>query len=284
MGGADIIPGVSGGTMALIVGIYERLIASISHGASAVFSLVRLDVAEARAHLRAVEWGLVVPLGLGVVTALAVGARIIPVLLERYPMHCLGLFFGLVAASIYIPWQRIGRRSAAIFGVAVAGAVAAFWLTGFPPAAGFTPSLPLVFACASVAICAMILPGVSGAFLLKVMGVYEATLLAVNARDVSYVLVFVAGAAVGIGLFSKVLNWLLRHYHDVTMAALVGLMAGSLRALWPWQGDDRGLHLPAPGDPVWGPVALFVLGFTFVLGLTLLSDRLEEKARAERGE
>src|SRR5690606_1595694 len=201
MGGADIIPGVSGGTMALIVGIYRRLIAALSSGFSAVVAALRLDGRAMIGHLRDIEWKLILPLGTGIGTALVLGAHIIPTLIERYPHECLGLFFGLVAGSLAIPWQRIERKTA--LGIALALA-------------------------AAVAICATILPGVSGAFLLKVLGIYEVSLIAITEADVAYVAVFVLGAAVGLGSFSKLLSFLLERWHDWTMAALVGMMGGSL--------------------------------------------------------
>ena len=275
MGAADIIPGVSGGTMALIVGIYTRLIEGLSEVFSAVLSILKLDIPKARLHSRQAEWSLLLPLGFGIATALFIGARVIPGLLERYPHQCLGLFFGLVAGSIMIPWRRIDRPGLIHVAIAAAAAVVAFFLTGFPPQHGFTPSLFQVFGAAAVAICAMILPGISGAFLLKAMGMYEVTLLALNARDFVYVAVFVLGAAVGLGLFSEVLNWLLKHHYNTTMAALVGLMAGALRALWPWQDADRAIQLPSAGDPVGIVVILALAGFVFVTLLAVVGTRLE---------
>src|SRR5690606_31634266 len=150
----------------------------------------------------------------------------------------------------------------------MAGAVAAFVLVGLPFMAIQTdPSLLRVFASACIAICAMILPGISGAFLLEVMGMYQPTTealrdaIGMNLSSMMYVVVFIIGCGTGLGLFSKVLDWLLESFHDRTMAALVGLMAGSLRALWPWQdwtAHDRALHLPSAGDPV-GSVIFLVL-------------------------
>jgi putative membrane protein len=278
MGGADIIPGVSGGTMALIVGIYSRLIAGLSDVFSTVIALAKFDFAGAAERARVVEWGLLVPLGAGIISALVIGARIIPHLIETYPHQSLGLFFGLVAGSIAIPWKRIDRKTSVIFLVAAGFAVAAFLLTGIPPQQAGNPTLIRVFATAAVAICAMILPGVSGAFLLKVLGMYEVTLAAVNARDVLYVATFVLGAAVGIGLFSKLLDWLLSNRYNVTMAALVGLMVGAIRALWPWQDADRSLLLPDPGEPIWSVVLLGVLGFALVTALAVWSARIEKRA------
>lgn len=284
MGGADIIPGVSGGTMALIVGIYRRLIAALSSGFSAVVAALRLDGRAMIGHLRDIEWKLILPLGTGIGTALVLGAHIIPTLIERYPHECLGLFFGLVAGSLAIPWQRIERKTALGIALALAAAVAAFLLTGIPPGDAVDPSYLRVFLSAAVAICAMILPGVSGAFLLKVLGIYEVSLIAITEADVAYVAVFVLGAAVGLGSFSKLLNFLLERWHDWTMAALVGMMGGSLRALWPWQGADRGLYLPAPGEPVGTVVAIGVAGFVFVTLLGILARRIEARADAAPAE
>lgn len=273
MGGADIIPGVSGGTMALIVGVYEALIGALSHLYAMVLAFVRLDTASARQHFQQVQWRLLLPLGLGIVTALLVGARVIPGLLEQYPMQCRGLFFGLIAGSLAIPWQRIRQRRTSHLAMGLGAAVLAFVLVGLPPSTIATPSLVYVFAAAAVAICAMILPGVSGAFLLLVLGIYEATLTAVNDRELLYVLIFMLGAGTGLGLFSTLLNYLLEHRHDATMAALVGLMAGSLRALWPWLAEDRSLHLPTEGDPVGSVIVLALLGLAFVTALAWFGRR-----------
>jgi putative membrane protein len=264
--------------MALIVGIYSRLIAGLSDVFSTVIALAKFDFAGTAERARVVEWGLLVPLGAGIVSALVIGARIIPHLIETYPHQSLGLFFGLVAGSIAIPWKRIDRKTSVIFLVAAGFAVAAFLLTGIPPQQAGNPTLIRVFATAAVAICAMILPGVSGAFLLKVLGMYEVTLAAVNARDVLYVATFVLGAAVGIGLFSKLLDWLLSNRYNVTMAALVGLMVGAIRALWPWQDADRSLLLPDTGEPIWSVVLLGVLGFASVAALAVWSARIEKRA------
>ncbi len=278
MGGADIIPGVSGGTIALIVHVYERLIDAISHLVSFGLRLVRFDTAGAHDAWRAVDWALLLPLGGGIVTALLVGARFIPSLMAQYPMHMQGLFFGLVAASLFIPWQRIDRGRAALVGIAVVAAVAAFWLTGLPQLEVEQPGLLRVFGSAAVAICAMILPGVSGAFLLEVLGIYTPTLEAVNAQQWTYIAVFVAGAGTGLGLFSKVLNLLLHRYHNATMAALIGLIAGALRALWPYTAADGTLQGPAPSDPVGSVVALGVLGFALVLALVWWGARQRQHA------
>ncbi len=283
MGGADIIPGVSGGTMALIVGIYARLIDSLSSAFSMLLSGARLRGGEAARHGRAVEWGLVLPLLAGIVTAIGTASFFLPHLLETYPHQMRGLFLGLVAASIAVPWLRIGRMTWRLLLIALVAAVAAFVLVGLPLLAEEPePAMIRVFASASVAICAMILPGVSGAFLLEVLGIYHPTVEALRAAigldlgAMGYVVVFILGATIGLGLFSKTLDWLLDHYHDRTMAALVGLMAGSLRALWPWQpwdSPDRVLLWPQQGDPVMSVLLLAAAGFAFVAVLTWWGSR-----------
>jgi putative membrane protein len=268
MGAADVVPGVSGGTMALIVGIYERLLRAVSGVFGIVTALPRRDGRGVRDAFGTVEWRFVLPLGAGIVTAIVAGSRIIPPLMERYPAESRALFFGLVLASISIPWLRIERHRALTWLLVPAAAAVAFVLVGLPPSEVRDPSLLRVFVSASVAICAMILPGVSGSFLLAVLGMYTVTLEALSAVNVPYVLTFCAGAAVGLGIFSRLLGWLLEHRHDVTMAVLVGLMAGSLRAIWPWQEADRSLRLAGPGEPVAVVVALAVAGFTIVALMT----------------
>ena len=273
MGGADVIPGVSGGTVALIIGIYERLIDSIRALATAAVAAVRADGAGARKHVRGVEWSLVLPLGVGIVTAIAIGSVVILPLLDRYPAQMRGVFFGLIAGSLIVPWRRISRHDTSTTALMVLAVIVAAVLVGLPPSEVTDPSLPLVFACAAVAICAMILPGVSGAFLLLVLGVYDATLHAVSSLDLPYIGVFVLGAALGLGIFSKLLSYLLHTHHDMTMAALVGLMAGSLRALWPWQTETRSLLAP-PADTgeVVIVVALALAGFAAVTALIHFGD------------
>ncbi|CAN5680641.1 DUF368 domain-containing protein [soil metagenome] len=277
MGGADVIPGVSGGTMALIVGIYERLIHSIRSLAGSAVYLASGRRGEAGARFRDVDWRLVLPLGAGVLTALVVGARFIPPLLERYPEGSRALFFGLILGSVAIPWRRIRVVKPMHYGVALLFALAAFLLVGLPPREILNPPLIAVFFAAAVAICAMILPGVSGSFLLFVMGIYGATLQAVNARNLGYIAVFGLGAMIGLGAFSRVIDYLLRHRHDATMAALVGLMGGSLRALWPWQDANRTLLAPRADATLVSPLALALTGFVLVTLLVYFGNAAERR-------
>ena len=277
MGGADIIPGVSGGTMALIVGIYKGLIGAIGDGATAVLSLVRGRPRAAWAQLGALDWGLLLPVAVGILTAIAVASLFVPELLERFPVESRALFFGLVAGSLAIPWREREAHRTWHVAAAAAAAVLAFVLVGLPRSGDAAdPSLWRVAGTAAVAINAMILPGVSGAFLLEVFGLYRPTLEALRSLDVAYVAAFAGGAAVGLGAAAKGLGWLLDRHHDATMAVLVGLLAGSLRALWPWVG--RAEHVGSDGtvEAVPDPSVLLAPGpdWPLALGLALLGFAL----------
>ena len=244
MGTADAIPGVSGGTMALILGIYQELLTTISSGFHLLVSLLRGDPGAARERFAEIRWAFIVPLVSGIAAAIVIASIFVPDLLEGYPVESRALFLGLVGASIAVPWNAIRRPGFEAVSIAVLFALPAFFLSGLPSGTIAEPALWMAFAGAAVAICAMILPGVSGSFLLLVLGLYEPTLEAVRDRDVAYVAVFALGAIAGLGSFASLLRRLLLRHHDRTMAALVGLMAGSLRALWPWQDDDRSLLAP----------------------------------------
>lgn len=285
MGASDVVPGVSGGTMALIVGIYTRLIESIGRAVTAAPLAVRGRPRAALQSFISVEWTLVIPLAAGILTAVVVASAFIPELLEEYPVAMRALFFGLIVGSLTLPWRRIQRHTASTFLVLGMAVVAAFLFAGLPDTDMGDPSMPLVFGSAALAICAMILPGVSGSFLLLIVGMYEPTLEAVNERDIAYLAVFMTGAVAGISVFALLLRWLLTHLHDLTMAALVGLMIGSIRALWPFLEDDRGLRMPEEGDPVLLAGALAIGAMVFVLILTRFGDSVEapeERASAAK--
>lgn len=271
MGAADIVPGVSGGTMALITGVYERLVESIDAGFRSVLAIGRGNLTEAQLQFSRVSWGLVIPLGVGIALAIIVGAIVITSAIERFPLQSHGLFLGLVAASIAIPWQRMQKRDAASVGLMFSFGVLAFYLTGLSGGIPVeAPSMLRVFFSAAIAICAMILPGISGAFLLKAMGMYEPTLMALRELELVYVGTFIVGAALGIGMFSRLLTYLLRTHHDLTMAALVGLMAGSLRALWPWQ--ER-LVSQSPETGVAMVLLWIAIGLALIIGVLVWEQR-----------
>lgn len=283
MGTADVIPGISGGTIALIVGVYERLIEGIRAVTQLPIALLRHGFSGLYQALCVIEWRFLISLGLGLATALLIAARIIPAILEAFPEMSRAAFFGLVAASLAVPWRRISRVSTAGWALIIVSAIIAYLIVGLPGMHVPAPSYFRVFICAAVAICAMILPGVSGAFLLTVLGMYTHSLNALNALDIPYIAVFVLGAATGISLFARVLSYLLTRHHDTTMLVMLGLMAGSLRALWPWQGQEL-IHdqwidtpalllLPPNTTDLLTACCMAAFGFGVVIALMILSER-----------
>ncbi len=270
IGVANVIPGVSGGTMALIFGIYEKLISLLSDLFKASLSLLRLDFPESKRLLSEIPWGFLFVLGAGILVAPLAGAALIPDLLNSWPEHSRSLFFGLILGTIPIPWIRIKSRHASHVFILVVATALSFWIVGLPHTEISDPSLVAVFFAAALAICAMILPGVSGAFVLLVIGMYEPIFAAIDARNLPVVLVFALGAGVGLGSFAIVLKALLARAHDATMAALVGLMIGSLRALWPWLAADRSLQLPDSTQGLGPILALGALGLLISVGMTVL--------------
>ncbi len=271
VGAAESVPGISGGTIALVVGLYDQLLAAASQVVHAGRELVqglaaRQGVRPAARALRQVDWRFLLPVLGGMVVVLLLALNTIAPLLESHPVPMRALFFGMIAVSVAVPLRmmphRFRPRDALLLAV---GAVAAFLLTGLPPAELADPPLWLVFVGAAVAINALVLPGVSGSFVLLAMGLYIPVQQAVHDRDLAFVGTFLLGATVGLASFVKLLHWLLEHRRQATMAVLAGLMIGSLRALWAWQ-DERGGLLPPPGaGDVVGAVLLALLGAAVVL-------------------
>jgi putative membrane protein len=277
IGMAELVPGVSGGTVALVTGVYERLIDSASHVLSALRALLLGPDRRSATmtELRRTDWGVIVPVLLGMAAAVLTVAGVMHAFVTDTPEHARGLFLGLVAASILVPLRMLPQRPAgrgvgrdvAIF---LAAALLAFALVGLAGGREIVdPPLLLVTAAAAVAICALVVPGVSGSFFLLAVGLYTTTLDAVSERDLVYIAAFALGAAVGLGSFVQVLNWALHRHRRTTLLAMAGLMLGSLRALWPWQeADEHGTGAAVlPTDPLLGPVALTALGVVVVLGL-----------------
>ena len=283
MGAADVVPGVSGGTIAVVLGIYERLLGAIRGVAGAAGTLLKGDWRAAGRRLAGVDWWLIVPLLAGILGTIVLLASVIETQLEEHPEEMAGLFCGLVAASAVSACRLFEWRGALQVAVMVVSAGATFGLLGLQSGPVADPSLPVLAGAGAIAVCAMILPGISGAFLLLMLGMYGAVINIVT--DVRYVdaVVFAAGAAVGLGLFSSVLGWLLDQGRNTVMAVLVGLMFGSLRVLWPWPNGVgvisrhdheviSGTGLAWPGAEEWlAPTAAVVVGFAVVLLLTRLA-------------
>lgn len=277
MGAADIVPGVSGGTVALVLGIYRRLVASIRQGAGALGALIRFDRVRLAERWRAVEWTFILPLLAGVASAVLALSHLIERLLEDQPIRMAALFFGLVGGSIVVAWRLVGARDLPRLAVLVVVAAATFWLLGFSAGTVVDPPWWAYLGAGALAICAMILPGISGSFILLMMGMYLPVLGAVNDRNLLSVAVFAVGVVVGLASFSTLLNLLLDRYHDTVMAALVGLMAGSLRVLWPWPDGTAGTRVTGPAGEVWLPVGLAVVGMAVVLLVARRETAIEEE-------
>lgn len=232
MGSADIVPGVSGGTIAFIFGVYEELIDSIKTVSGEVLRLfLKGKFTEGWSKI---PFHFLIPLGLGLVTAVLTLTELLSHLLETQPVNIWSFFFGLVLASVFLVSKRIVSWDLKDVGFMLLFTIIAYTVVGSVPLE--TPANPIAFVLAgAVAICAMILPGVSGSFLLIIMGKYEQILTAVVTKDFATIGFVGIGAVLGLAVFSRVLSWLFRKHHDVVVAALTGFMIGSLRKIWPWK-------------------------------------------------
>lgn len=291
IGMAELIPGISGGTVALITGVYERLIDGASHVVSAVKRLVVGPdrIRGFRAEIARVDWWLVVPVLVGMIAIVFTLAGVIEALVTANVEGARGLFFGLVAASIAVPLMLLPRipltmaRRAGGMVLFFGAAAGAFLLIGFAGGGEITdPPLWLVFGAAAIAICALVVPGLSGSFFLLAIGLYATTLRALSERDLVYIGVFALGATVGLVSIVRVVKWMLDRHRWVTLVAMAGLMLGSLRALWPWQStgaDDHGVgQLLWPQEPVLAPILLAVVGAVTVVVLLFVEHRLQRRA------
>ncbi len=277
MGSADVVPGVSGGTMAFILGIYEELIMSIRAVGQPTFlkALARLRVAEA---LRVINFPFLAAVGAGIGLAVLTLAKGLSWMLQNQPVMLWSFFFGLVLASVMTVSKRVKRWSPATGAALLVGAVGAYLLVGAVPLQTPNAWWFLVLSGA-LAICAMILPGISGAFILVLLGKYQFVLDAVNQRDLVTLGLVGLGAGLGIVTFAQVLGWLFRRYHDLTVALLTGLMVGSLRKIWPWKEvvdfilDRHGEMIPTVERNILPPLAVgghFNWEVGLALGLALL--------------
>lgn len=286
IGSAEVVPGISGGTVALITGVYEKLIGGAGHLTSAVRIAAvdlprRKGLSRAATEAKRADWGVLLPLLVGMALALVLGAKLIAPVVKEHPQFAYALFFGLVLTSLWVPYSGSGKRwTAGNYALGLVVAAGAFVLTGLPPA--HMPTHPLVVGLAgAVAICALVLPGVSGSFILLTLGLYEPTMDAVNTRDYGYIAAFGTGCVVGLALFVKLLKWLLENYHHITLVVMTGLMAGSLRALWPWQDDDR--NLLAPSGSAGLTFTLIALGIALVIAVLVVEHRVHAKQREAAG-
>lgn len=278
MGMADIIPGVSGGTMALITGIYERLIHAIRDiDFKFIPYFIRGDKSAAKKNFLAIDFPLLIPLGVGVIAAFLILARIMEILLEDHTAPTYAFFFGLILASAGIVSKYVDRIDQRHLLSGIAGFVFVFLIVGIEELEG-NHSPPVIFLSGAVAICAMILPGISGSLILLIIGQYHYMLDALNNRDFLDLLTFSAGAFFGIILFSRFLDFMINNHKSMTMAFLFGLMLGALRVPVEKIGGDA--DLGAMND-VLLILSMAIIGFVIVSFIELKSREIEEKLDIE---
>jgi len=254
MGAADIVPGVSGGTIAFITGIYPRLLHCL--GSADLTALRLLFAGDLRAAWQRVDGNFLALLAAGIITSILTLARLLSWCLQHYPEPLWSAFFGLIAASALVLLRQVPRWDAwrlVAFALGAALAVA----VALAPRVGFLPGYAGVFAAGFLAICAMILPGISGSFILLLLGMYSSVLAAVTGLDLGFIAVFGSGAVLGLLSISRLLDFLLQRYQATALALLTGILSGSLLVVWPWKrvlswatgrdGEPRALQQ----HPVW---------------------------------
>lgn len=309
MGAADVVPGVSGGTIAFITGIYEELLFSIK---SVDLAAIRLLVTfQWKAFAQKVNIAFLATLFAGIFFSIITLSRLILYLMEFYPIHVWAYFFGLVIASVVIVGKQVKQWALLSILALALGTLIAYLITTLHAVSADQAGLPYVFMCGSIAICAMILPGISGSFMLVLLGAYQLIFGALQqaidslaARDLAglfghgqTIVVFALGCVVGLALFSRVLTWLYQHYHDTMVAFLIGFLIGSLNAIWPWKKvveyytDRHGMEKPLVRENVsplqFGEIAeqeaflvaallLMFAGFMSVYGVEWIARQLKK--------
>jgi putative membrane protein len=287
MGAADVVPGVSGGTIAFIVGIYEELIFSIK--SINYQSLKLLFQGKVAAFWKAINGTFLLSIVVGIGISVLSLARLLTFILENYPELIWSFFFGLIVASAIYVAKQIRVWNLSTWLSLLAGIVVAYVITEITPAET-TNAWWFIFLSGAIAICAMILPGISGSFILLLLGKYTYIIGAVSELKIGILAIFLAGAVVGIVSFSNVLAFLLKKYHHQTIALLAGFMVGSLNKVWPWKNDiemftDRhGVLKPLvqenvlphnyTGDPhLYGAILLAIVGFVLIFAIEWLATR-----------
>ena len=281
MGAADVVPGVSGGTVAFVTGIYQRLLEAIRRIHPRLLAV--LFKQGLKAFWRELDGGFLLALALGVATSIISLAKGISWALKAYPQLLWALFFGLVSGSIIFMARSIPRWTAGSIFALLFGAVLAWQLTSLPMTEVSTEWW-MVFLSGAIAICAMILPGISGSFILLLLGMYPHVLQAIQDRNIVFLAIFALGCVTGLLSFSHILSWTFKRYYNATMALLTGFMLGSLNKVWPWQNvlktrlNSKGEEQPflfenvLPQDYLgeaylWPCIALMLGGLLLVLGI-----------------
>lgn len=290
MGAADVIPGVSGGTIAFITGIYEELINSIrSVDLQALRLLVTLKFKEFWKHING---NFLISVVAGIAISIFSLAKLMTYLLNTHPLYVWSFFFGLIIASALLVSKEVKKWDLFSITSMIVGIVIGYTITVLTPTS--TPETWwFILLSGAIAICAMILPGISGAFILLLLGKYEYIITAVSEFNIGILLIFLVGAVAGIISFSHLLSWLLKNYHGMTVALLTGFMVGSLNKVWPWQITDTELINDSPfeiernvfpaayeqagNDPLtWQVLLMCIIGFFLIWGIEKLAVTLKK--------
>lgn len=250
MGAADIVPGVSGGTIAFITGIYDRLLGAIN---SVNFSVLKTLKNEGLgATWKQIDGTFLLTLFVGIMSSILILTNPILFLLETHPVLIWSFFFGLVFASIWLVGKQVKAYNLVNFLFFIGGTILAYWITTLSNL-NDTNNLVYIFFAGTVAICAMILPGISGAFILMILGVYKTVITALKEKELITIAVFGLGCIIGLLSFSRLLKWLLNNRRAQTLSMLTGFLLGSLNKIWPWKNKfgDSPLYVHSDGREDW---------------------------------
>ncbi|MCK0110125.1 DUF368 domain-containing protein [Flavobacteriaceae bacterium S0825] len=288
MGAADAVPGVSGGTIAFISGIYEELINTISGVNLSLFTTLKKQ--GFKAFWKQLNGNFILALLLGIVISFVSFMKLAKYLIEYHPILIWSFFFGLIVASIYFVGKQITKWNIATVLAIIIGTAIAYYVTTIP-ASDVNDSPYFLFFAGAIAICAMILPGISGSFILVILGAYKTLSDAIDVLDIKKLALFVGGAVVGLLSFSHVLKWLFKTYHNLTLAILTGFILGSLNKVWPWKEvlswrtNSKGEEVPlleqsiSPTSFDGEPQVLFAAGLMLIGFLTIiLLERIGKKS------
>ncbi|XCF05640.1 DUF368 domain-containing protein [Tamlana crocina] len=287
MGAADAVPGVSGGTIAFISGIYEELIDTISNVNASLFKTLFKE--GIKPFWQQLNGNFLVALLSGIVISFVSFMRMAKYLLEYHPILIWSFFFGLIIASIYFVGKQVTKWNIGSIFSFVIGAAVAFYISKLPTLAT-NENMWFLFLAGAIAICAMILPGISGSFILIILGAYKTLSNAIHDVDIKKLLIFISGAVIGLLSFSHVLKWLFKNYHNATLAVLTGFIFGSLNRVWPWKNtltwhtNSKGIKTPLMQESI-SPLAfegnnqlvfaifLMILGFLTIFILERLGSK-----------
>lgn len=291
MGAADAVPGVSGGTIAFMTGIYEELIFSLKQcSGSAIKVLLKSGIKATWQHING---GFLLALFSGIVISILTLSRVVLYLLVNHPILLWSFFFGLILAAVWSVVRHIEKWEIGIIATFLIGTVSAFFITTISPTTIETSPL-IVFLSGMIAICAMILPGISGSFILLLLGMYAPMLMAVKELQFMTLFIFAGGCATGLLSFSHVLSWMFKHYKTMTLALLGGFMLGSLNKVWPWKQtietviDRHGKEIPLVQNNIlphtfetlntqpsylWYAILLMLFGMGMVVMLEKMGDK-----------